>query len=185
MPEPDDEVEQHLTINDEGCVWFSGYNFGHGGGKYEKARTKNFKIEKETANKLFNALANYFGNEYDEIFATDTGYWVMELTNDEETTYKFRGSLCDDYDYEGTDLSNLVRDTVGMDDLYVFDGNCKPDMITRIILDYHRISKIKPKEVPDDATWEYVTWDYTEHLIIDREAETLEHIQNIGTMLKF
>lgn len=28
MPEPDEEVEQHLTINNEGRVWFSGYNFG-------------------------------------------------------------------------------------------------------------------------------------------------------------
>lgn len=102
------------------------------------------------------------------------------ITNTEETVYKFRGSLCGDFDYEGIDLSDLVRDTVGMDDLYVFDGNCKPDVINRIALDYHRVTKIKPQEVPEDATWEFVTWDYTEHLIIDRETETLEHIQNIG-----
>lgn len=44
MPDPDDEVEQHLTINDEGRVWFSGYNFGHSGERYEKARSKIFKI---------------------------------------------------------------------------------------------------------------------------------------------
>ena len=36
-------------------------------------------------------------------------------------------------------------------------------------------------EVPEGTTWEFVTWDYTEHLIIDRKTETLEHIQNIGT----
>ena len=29
MPEPDDEVEQHLTINNDGQVLFLGYNFGH------------------------------------------------------------------------------------------------------------------------------------------------------------
>lgn len=29
-------------------------------------------------------------------------------------TYKFRGSLCADFDYEGTDLSDLVRETVGI-----------------------------------------------------------------------
>ena len=54
----------------------------------------------------------------------------------------------------------------------------------RIALDYHRVTKIKPQEVPEDATWEFVTWDYTEHLIIDRETETLEHIQNIGSGCK-
>lgn len=157
MPDSDDEVEQHLTINDEGRVWFSGYNFGHNGERYEKARSKNFKIEKAATDRLLCAIAAYFGNEYDEIFATDIGNWEMELTNTEGTVYKFRGSLCADFDYEGIDLSDLVRDTVGMDDLYVFDGNCKLDVINRIALDYHR-----------------------EHLIIDRETETLEHIQNIG-----
>ena len=57
-------------------------------------------------------------------------------------------------------------------------------MINRIALDYHRVTKIKPKEVPEGATWDFVTWDYTEHLIIDRETETLEHIQNIGSGCK-
>ena len=51
MPEPDDEVEQHLTINDKGYVWFSGYNFGNAGERCKKARTKNFKIEKALAGK--------------------------------------------------------------------------------------------------------------------------------------
>lgn len=177
MPEPDDEVEQHLTINNEGRVWFSGYNFGRGHERYEKARSKNFKIDKAAANKLLDTIAAYFGNEYVEVFATDIGDWVMELSNTEGITYKFRGSLCADFDYEGTDLSDLVRDTVGMDDLYVFDGNCKPDVINRITLDYHRVTKIKPGHKREDA-------DYTEHLIIDREKEMLEYIQNIGTGCK-
>ena len=184
MPEPDEEIEQHLTINDEGRVWFSGYNYGHGGERYEKARSKNFKIDKTATDKLLNAIAGYFGNEYVEIFATDIGDWIMELTNTEGITYKFRGSLCADFDYEGTDLSDLVRDTVGMDDLYVFDGNCKLDVINKITLDYHRLTKIKPGQKPEGADWEFVTWDYTEHLIIDKATETLEHIQNIGTGCK-
>lgn len=125
MPNPDEEVEQHLTIDDEGRVWFSGYSFDHGGENYEKARSKNFKIEKTDTDRLLGAIAAYFGNEYDEIFATDIGNWVMELTNTEGTVYKFRGSLCADFDYEGTDLSDLVRDIVDMDDLYVFDGKKK------------------------------------------------------------
>lgn len=182
--QPDEEVEQHLTINGEGRVWFSGYNFEHGGERYKKARNHNFKIEKADTDKLFGAIAAYFGNGYNEIFATDIGDWVMELTNTDGRIYKFRGSLCVDFDYEGTDLSDLVRETVGMDDLFVFDGNNKPDIITKIILDYHRVTKIKPGEKTEGTTWEFVTWDYTEHLIIDRETETLEHIQNIGTGCK-
>ena len=172
MPEPDDEVEQHLTINNEGWVWFSGYNFGCGSERYEKARSKNFKIDKAAADKLLDAIA------------ADIGDWVIELTNTEGITYKFRSSLCADFDYEGTDLSDLVRDTVGMEDLCVFDGNCKPDVINKITLDYHRVTKIKPGHKPEGAEWGFVTWDYNERLIIDREKETLEHIQKIGTGCK-
>lgn len=184
MPEPDEEVEQHLTIDDEGNVWLSGYHFGNTGEQYKKARTENFKIEKELADKLLNALATYFENEYSEIFTTDTGTWTMEMTNTQGVTYQFRGSLCSDFDYKGVDLSDLVREIIGLDDLYVFDGNCKSDVINRITLEYHRLTKIKSKEVPHDSNWGYVTWDYTEQLIIDRKTETIEHIQNIGTGCK-
>lgn len=128
MPRSDAEVEQHLTINDKGRIWFSGYNFGYGGERYEKARSCNFKIEKASIDRLFGAIAAYFGNGYDEIFVTDIGGWIMELTNTEGKTYQFRGSLCADFYYDGTGLSDLVRDTVGIDDLYVFDGNCKSDV---------------------------------------------------------
>lgn len=181
MPEQDDEVEQRLTINNEGCVWFSGYNFGCGDGKYKKARSKNFKIEKAAAGRLLGAIGDYFGNGYTEIFATDVGDWVMELTDTAGNTSTLHGALCAAFDHEDTDLSDLVRDIVGMDDLYVFDGNSRPDVINRIVLDYHRITKITPGTKTEGTDWESVTWNYTEHLIIDRETETLEHIQNIGT----
>ncbi|MEG0109370.1 MAG: hypothetical protein RR705_11070, partial [Lachnospiraceae bacterium] len=183
-PEPNDIVEQHITINSYGRVWFSAYAFGDGLGKYEKVQTKNYKMEMSVAENVLNKVAIYFSNEYDEIFATDIGSWEMEITNTDGKTYKFRGSLCADFEVDGIDLSDLIRDALNMQDLYVFDGNNKPDVINRIVLDYHRLTKIKPKEVPEDATWEFVTWDYTERLILDRETEKLEHIQNIGTGCK-
>lgn len=183
-PEPNDIVEQHITINSDGRVWFSAYAFGDGLGKYEKAQTKNYKMEMAVAENVLNKVAIYFSNEYDEIFATDIGSWEMEMTNTDGKTYKFRGSLCADFEVDGIDLSDLIRDALNMQDLYVFDANNKPDVINRIVLDYHRLTKIKPKEVPEDATWKFVTWDYTEQLILDRQTETLEHIQNIGTGCK-
>lgn len=179
-PEPDDEVEQHITINADGRVWFSAYNFGSGFGEHEKARSKIFKIEKATAAKVLSAIASYFGNGYMEWFATDIGDWNMEITNTEGAVYKFQGSLCCDIEVDGADLSDMIRDVLGMDDLDVFDGNHKPDRVDRVTVDYHRITKIKPKQ-PVSETAEYVTWDYTERLVIDRESETIEHIQNIGS----
>lgn len=183
-PEPDEEVEQHITINADGRVWFSAYHFGDVLGKYQKARSQQFKIDKDSADCLISAFASYFGNEYEEVFATDIGNWMMEMTNTDGVVYKFRGSLCANFSIDGTDLSDMVRDLLDMDDLYVFDGNNKPDIIDKITLDYHRVTKIKPNHIPDGAIWEYVTWDYSEHLIIDRTTETFEYIQNIGTGCK-
>lgn len=175
LPLPDD------TLNSEGRVWFSAYVFGQRrDGHYEKARTQNLKVDKAVAERIMSAFSAYFSNEYTEIFATDIGDWNMELTNTEGKTYKFRGSLCSEFEVQGIDLSDLLRHSLDMPDLYVFDGNNKPDIVNRIEVFYHRITKIKPKEPISEHT-EYAVWDYTESLIIDRNSESIEHIQNIGT----
>ena len=122
-PEPEEEVEQHLTINADGLVWFSAYNFGDGFDHHKKARSQMYKIDKTSATNMLTSIARYFSDEYDEWFATDIGDWVMEITNTEGNVYKFRGSLCAHFIVDGIDLSDLVRETLGMDDLYVFDGN--------------------------------------------------------------
>ncbi|MFV0363826.1 MAG: hypothetical protein ACK5LL_12190, partial [Suipraeoptans sp.] len=179
-PKPEDIVEQKVTINSDGRVCYTGYAYGDGYGKYKKAENKNYKIAKETAEDILNKVATYFSNEYDEIYATDIGSWEMEITNTEGKAYKFRGSLCAAFEVDEVDLSDLIRDSLEIDDLYVFDGRYKPDIIDRITVDYHRVTKIKPKQRISEEH-EFVAWDYTEQLIIDREKESIEHIQNIGT----
>lgn len=62
-------------------------------------------------------------------------------------------------------------------------GNSITDTITRITLDYHRVTKIKPA-IEIEAAGEFIVWDYTEHLIIDRETDTLEYVCNMGTGCK-
>jgi hypothetical protein len=104
----------------------------------------------------------------------------MTITNTEGKPYHFKGSLCCDFYVDGVDLSDLIRDTLDMPDLFVFDGNYKPDRVDKITIDYHRVTKIKPK-VPISDTVEYCTWDYSEQLVIDRETETLEHTQRVGS----
>jgi len=179
-PEPDEEVEQKLTIVADGRVWFSGYNYGQGFEQYERGRTKSYSIGKEAADYILNAVGTYFSNNYDTVFATDIGSWEMTITNTEGKPYHFKGSLCCDFYVDGVDLSDLIRDTLDMLDLFVFDGNYKPDRVDKITIDYHRVTKIKPK-VPISDTVEYCTWDYSEQLVIDRETETLEHTQRVGS----
>ena len=56
----------------------------------------------------------------------------------------------------------------------------KPDLVKRVEILYHRITKTRLK-IPTSKTIEYAVWDYTESMVIDSDSDTIEHIQNIGT----
>lgn len=171
MPVPSKEVEQKITINNRGQIWFSGYNYGDGY-KYEKGRSKYLKIENKDVKRIFDAFSYYFENKNSEVFVTDIGSWDLELKNAEEKKFFFTGSLCARFKYKGIDLSDLVREVLGMDDLYVLDGKFNKDTINRITLDYNGFSTIYL-----EGGSEYSVKDYSEKLIIDRESESMEYIQ--------
>lgn len=179
-PKPDDEIEQHLSIAADGRIFFSVYAYGNGT-KYIKTRTKNFKIGSEKTAYLLKIVGDYFSDEYDVSFATDVGDWEMTLSNADNTPYHFRGSLCSGCSDELENISNVIRSTLDMPELLLFDGCANSDRIEKIAVDYHRVTKVKPGVLPEGATWEYATWDYSEQLTIDRKTETLEHTQNIGS----
>lgn len=172
------EVEQHLTINDDGQVSIIRYAYGQGIER-EILSTKNFTINTEEAKRILNAIAKYFSQPYSITYATDTGIWEMELTNTNDDIYTFNGSLCEEHEVDGIDLSDLIRESLGIDELLVFDGNNPPDKVKKITIDYHHFSLIKPNQ-PYNDNIEYVAHNYTEKLIIDRELGIVEHIQNIG-----
>ena len=73
---------------------------------------------------------------------TDVGIWDLEIRGKDGNVSIYTGSLCTRIDYEGQDLSDLVRDVLGIEDLFVFDGRSKPDLINRITLDYLRTTII-------------------------------------------
>lgn len=56
--------------------------------------------------------------------------------------------------------------------------------IVRIEVKYNRCTKIKPSVIPPDATWEFVTWDYNESLLIDEASEVIELVSQIGSGCK-
>lgn len=182
-PEPDDEVEQHLTITADGHVCLSRYRFGAiGVGKYELIEKQSYSVTTEAVNEIMAAVSDYFGDEHDIDFVTDVGSWDLMLTNTDGHTFKATGSLCYDLQTASGGLSEIIRSKLERSDLFAFDGN--PDAVTRVEVKYHRNTKIKPGVIPEGVTWEYVTWDYNETLIIDRSSETLKHIREIGSGCK-
>lgn len=180
FPAPDDEVEQHLSLTANGRVFFSEYTYG-GGIEYHKSRTKNFKIAPDRASYIVKIIADYFSDYRDVAMAADAGDWEMTLTNEDDVSYRFRGSLCSGCFEELDHYSDIIRFNLDMPELLVFDGRANSDRIEKVSIDYHRVTKSKLGGIPERATRKCATWDYSEHLTIDRKSETLEHIQNIGS----
>ena len=79
-PEPDDEVEQHLTITANGRIWFSRYCFGENG-KYRLLQKDTFTISSEAAKSIMDASAECFSKTSITEYFTDVGSWNATLTN--------------------------------------------------------------------------------------------------------
>ena len=169
-PKEDDEIEQHLTITEDGRVWLTRYaikenlNFAD----YKKTEQKQFRIEPEKAKFLLSKFTKYFRDEYEISFATDVGSFEMWIDDDEGKKAYFIGPLISEFSVDGYDLSQLVRDTLNDQSLLVFDGN-NYEKIKRITIDYRFTSVIIPADDSID-----IKWEYKDHLVIDRQIETIE-----------
>lgn len=119
MPEPEDEIEQHLTVCRDGRVWFSGYDYGYGF-PYVRNRKAQFKIEKEKAEIICDAFQRYFSTMRVICFVTDVGTWELKLTNDAKENFYFNGSMYAEFPVNGKDLSDILRENLNIDDLWGF-----------------------------------------------------------------
>ncbi len=165
VPEPDDEVEQHLTVTEDGRVYFSSYDYGDGK-KYRRTDTNNFRVSVKTARQVLDLFAQFFSFHDEDFFATDVGTWGLLMENEEGEKFPVMGSVLSGYvTDDGVDISKRVRQLLGMDNLFVLDGN-PWDQIEKVELTYQESRKDSP--------------DFAEHLIVDREKETVYYDREIG-----
>lgn len=176
-PKPNDEIEQHLTINSGGGVWFSSYCYGDGK-NYLLSRSKSFHISKAASEAILNAVGKYFTGEYALDYVDDTGWWEMNITNTDGDVFYIESSLDNRFEVDGTDLSDLIRSTLDMNDLFVFDGRANWDLIDRVVLDF--TSKLMDINVVTISGCEYRNYCNSEKLIIDRQSGTLEYSRKSG-----
>ena len=178
-PMPDQEIEQRITITPT-HIWVSRYDYGVGD-PYKLRQRFDGRIARENGDAILKSIEDYFKSEECFIpFATDVGDWELILTNEDGENFKFVGSLIP----LGTsldDISQDVRKRLDMPFLYLFNGEDTQDKIDRITIEYSRVTKYdKPKELSDNE-YDYITWDYSEKLTIDRETETIEYFRKIGS----
>lgn len=119
-PDPEEEVEQHLTIRSDGQVWLSHYRYGSMNGKMP-VRKEMFRVPAQNAAAILEAFAETCRNpEIMMNFVTDVGTWELALTDQDGTVSHFSGSAAGDYHYSA--LSDLTRRLLMRQDLFVLDG---------------------------------------------------------------
>ena len=130
QPKPKDEIEQHLSLYSDGRVFFSGYVFGFDSDiKYQKSRSKQFKIPTLEMTYLLSHIAMYFSKDFPLDLVMDVGDWTLELINSEGKSFKYEGALFSDLKFDDVGLSYIIRKYLGMSDLLVFDGDARLPLI--------------------------------------------------------
>ena len=178
-PLADQEIEQRITITPT-HIWVSRYDYGEGM-PYKLRQRFDGRIARENGEAILRAVGDYFKSS-DHIlpFATDVGEWELILTNENNEEFRFEGSLIP-LDTVLDEISLDMRERLDMPFLYLFNGEDNQDKIDRITIEYSRVTKYdKPKDL-SDADYDYITWDYSEKLTIDRETETIEYFRKIGS----
>lgn len=122
-PEPEDEVEQELSIERSGQVVLSRYAYGLGDNK--PMGHDRFSIDQEKAEAIFDAIRRCFSDDYEAYMITDVGRWDMTVFDDDGNRDKFSGPLVEwnHSNAAGESVSDIVRKILGRKDLFVFDGN--------------------------------------------------------------
>ena len=125
IPEPEEEIEQHLTILANGQVFLSRYCYGQPDEGHKLIEKVSYKVSEESVNNIFVAISEYFGNEHDNCFVTDIGNWNVKLTDSEGISFEEKGSLLGIKSPKDGNLSDLIRKNLNRNDLFAFDGNHK------------------------------------------------------------
>ena len=175
------EVGQRLTITRDGRGFLTRSTFGaipDGGSKenlFDKKKQTRFHLNLEHVERIMRAFEETFSNPDDEIvLALDTGCWDLELENVEGKKFRWHGSLIEESFPGAEELSDLVREETGIENLFVFDG-C-PDRIEEIEFRYHQKTAIHPKGFDGQTVYMKIN----ESLAIDRKTETLKHVHGLS-----
>lgn len=159
-PKEGEEVQQKLSISDNGSIWLTRYTFSRkDNNTHYKSKEKipsNPETNKRILDSIRDALEKY---EYDPVL--DAGYWNIVVTNTNGKTIKLSGSL---FPYSLSEISDYIRKQLNRNDLFLFDGD--PDRIEQIKVIYDRYTDIKN--------------DYHEEVTVDRSTETIDHYRKIS-----
>ena len=161
----DDEVEQHITLNDRGMAYVSVFSRDEQWNK-EPVSKKTVGVGRIRAVEMLEAFASVFSfTEVDDMVSFDAS-WALVLTDRNGKKYKYASSMVP-YGIlpDLTSLSEDMRTLLSDPSLMVLDGECGPDEMESLDVTYSTGG--------DDDTRETIS--------LDREFETLTYEKTSGT----
>jgi len=128
-PEPDEPVEQRLTISSTGRIWFSERVFGPlGDNHYPIGKKIQMSIGKERAAAILSKLADYADSNPLLMLCTDIGSWHLTLTASDGTKKEMTCSMNGDVFVGDDDLTEFIRARIPIDGLAVFGGGSEKEV---------------------------------------------------------
>lgn len=125
-PEPDEEIEQRLTITRNGQVWFSAYAFGDPGAdrRYPLSRKMTTTIMRSDAELILDALGTYMVNAEPAPLVTDISSWSLEATAQDGSALCYSAPTCcsPEIEVEGYPVEMFMRRTLPIHLLHLFSG---------------------------------------------------------------
>lgn len=176
---PGDEIEQKIILYDDGKVSFFRYRAPYDSAKYshELITRKDFRIQPEAIETIMSCMTKAMTYEKDASFIeirAETGAWKLTLTNTDNVKFKYYGELYIDVHCDNMSLSEIIRNNLHSDDMWVFDGN--PDKVVRVEINY-QYKSLEDEELTELAK-EGIHIDHaTERLIVDRKLKSAEYIR--------
>ena len=121
-PAPDQEIEQRLTLNSRGQIWFSNYLYGDGV-KQKLYRKERSTISPADAAQILQLVSKEFASPQSSGFVTDVGMWRLSLLNEAGQSFKYEGSLVSHSDNDLLGIASAeLRKILSMPELAAFDG---------------------------------------------------------------
>lgn len=119
-PEPNDPIEQHLTISSTGRVWFSEKILGSpDDSKHPTGRKVQMSIGRGRAAAILSKLADL--KEPDPFsYCTDCGSWHLTLTRPDGTKVKMTDSANNGVILDGENLTDFIRNRIPIESLMIF-----------------------------------------------------------------
>ena len=122
MPAPDQEIEQRLTLNFRGQIWFSNFLYGDGV-KQKLHRKERSTISPTDAAHILRLVSKEFTSPQSSGYVTDVGMWRLTLLNEEGQSFKYEGSLVSHGDNDPLGIASAeLRKILSMPELAAFDG---------------------------------------------------------------